>query len=175
MTERNWPIPVIGPPLTLICQCITQPYLEEVHCKTSSQKADKLQLGKAKQGSWSLSSSSAPGSRARTSRWSARPSRCWSPRWQFNSIYKGPGKRPEIGLKVNLLQTCVWTPTKGLASRQGTECVRLPYDSKTLLNTKYLLRWRSISTKIAVTKVYSMPLCYGYMEVKSLLNHKFYQ
>ena len=39
----------------------------------------------------------------------------------------------------------------GLGARRDTECVRLPYNCKTLLNTKYLLRWRSLRAKITVT------------------------
>ena len=39
-----------------------------------------------------------------------------------------------------------------------------------LANTKSVLRWRSLSWKITVTKVYSMPLCCSSMGVNSLLN-----
>ena len=52
-------------------------------------------------------------------------------------------------------------------------CVRLPYNCKTLLNAKYLLRWRSLS-KITVTKLYSMHVCCNCMEGRSLLHCMIY-
>ena len=46
--------------------------------------------------------------------------------------------------------------------------------TKRLLTTKSVMRWRSLSKKITVTEVYSIPFCCCYMELKSLLNHMIY-
>ena len=55
------------------------------------------------------------------------------------------------------LNTCY--PVLAVSSNLDLGCVRLPYDCKTLLNAKYLMRWRSLSTQITVPKIYSMHLC----------------
>ena len=56
----------------------------------------------------------------------------------------------------------------------GGSGIRFPYDCKILLNTKSVMRWRSLSTNITVTKVYSMPFCCSGMKENSLLNRIIY-
>ena len=65
-------------------------------------------------------------------------------------------------------------PCPDLASGLLLCGIRFHFDCKILLNAKSAVRWRSLSTKITVTEIYSIPLCCCYMELKSLLNHMIY-
>lgn len=50
-------------------------------------------------------------------------------------------------------------PTSLTEASEEMECVRFPYNCKRLLNTKSVMRWRSLCTKITLRKYYSLPLC----------------
>ena len=78
--------------------------------------------------------------------------------------------RTEKKKRVSISFRLGWFCPGGRGPSEQRRYIRFIHDCKRLLNTKSIMRWRSLCRYITVTKIYSMQLYSSFMEVRPLFN-----